>query len=303
MTEPGLGASRDTPAPPPPRAPRLRPPPPRHAANLAVALATRLRLSVGLMDADVHGPSVPALMGVEGEPLATPGGAEAPGRAAPLGAPARRGALAAPARRGVACGGPRAQAMLVRHCNEATLTRSLRPALPCPAPPWPAPPNPSPAEGLMEPLVNYNVKVISMGLFTEVRPKGGSAPYLFQPAADWRGPCQGTRAKCDTCHGRCPAAHGLAAERAMPAGHTPLLHAPSLPSASPARPPPSLMCADTRFDADLQDDTPIVWRGPMATKAMDKMLMGTAWGRLDVLVVDMPPGWCGGGAGPLLYFG
>jgi Mrp family chromosome partitioning ATPase len=82
-----------------------------------------------------------------------------------------------------------------------------------------------------------------------------------------------------------------------------LLHAPSLPSASPARPPPSLMCADTRFDADLQDDTPIVWRGPMATKAMDKMLMGTAWGRLDVLVVDMPPGWCGGGAGPLLYFG
>lgn len=44
-----------------------------------------------------------------------------------------------------------------------------------------------------------------------------------------------------------------------------------------------------------EGDAPIVWRGPMATKAMDKMLMGTAWGRLDVLVVDMPPGGLGGG--------
>ena len=46
-------------------------------------------------------------------------------------------------------------------------------------------------------------------------------------------------------------------------------------------------------------DAPIVWRGPMATKAMDKMLMGTQWGRLDVLVVDMPPGgaWFGGAGG------
>lgn len=43
------------------------------AANLAVALATRLRLRVGLLDADVHGPSIPTLMNVEGEPLTTPG--------------------------------------------------------------------------------------------------------------------------------------------------------------------------------------------------------------------------------------
>ncbi|KAI8469331.1 MAG: P-loop containing nucleoside triphosphate hydrolase protein [Monoraphidium minutum] len=102
------------------------------AANLAVALATRLGLGVGLVDADIHGPSIPTLMNLEGEPLATP-------------------------------------------------------------------------EGLMLAPENYNVKVMSMGFFTE-------------------------------------------------------------------------------------GDAPIVWRGPMATKAMDKLLLGTAWGDLDVLVVDMPPG-------------
>ena len=39
-----------------------------------------------------------------------------------------------------------------------------------------------------------------------------------------------------------------------------------------------------------QDDTPIIWRGPMVNSAFDKMLLGTQWGRLDVLVVDLPPG-------------
>ncbi|GBF95061.1 hypothetical protein Rsub_07562 [Raphidocelis subcapitata] len=102
------------------------------AANVAVALATRLGLSVGLVDADIHGPSLPTLMSLEGEPLATP-------------------------------------------------------------------------DGLMVPPENYNVKMISMGLFTE-------------------------------------------------------------------------------------DDAPIIWRGPMATKALDKLMLGTDWGRLDVLVIDMPPG-------------
>ena len=42
-----------------------------------------------------------------------------------------------------------------------------------------------------------------------------------------------------------------------------------------------------------QDDAPIIWRGPMATKALDKLMLGTDWGRLDVLVIDMPPGGAG----------
>ena len=38
------------------------------------------------------------------------------------------------------------------------------------------------------------------------------------------------------------------------------------------------------------DDTPMVWRGPMAGGALIQMLEQTLWGELDVLVVDMPPG-------------
>jgi ATP-binding protein involved in chromosome partitioning len=40
----------------------------------------------------------------------------------------------------------------------------------------------------------------------------------------------------------------------------------------------------------LTRDQAVVWRGPMATSALRQLLRETAWGDLDVLVVDMPPG-------------
>src|SRR6185369_12763243 len=37
-------------------------------------------------------------------------------------------------------------------------------------------------------------------------------------------------------------------------------------------------------------DNPMIWRGPMATQALEQMLRQTNWSELDYLIVDMPPG-------------
>jgi ATP-binding protein involved in chromosome partitioning len=40
----------------------------------------------------------------------------------------------------------------------------------------------------------------------------------------------------------------------------------------------------------IDEDNPMVWRGPMATSAMEQLLQQTNWQNLDYLIVDMPPG-------------
>jgi ATP-binding protein involved in chromosome partitioning len=40
----------------------------------------------------------------------------------------------------------------------------------------------------------------------------------------------------------------------------------------------------------IDEDTPMIWRGPMVMSAITQMLREVEWGTLDVMVVDMPPG-------------
>ena len=40
----------------------------------------------------------------------------------------------------------------------------------------------------------------------------------------------------------------------------------------------------------LDDNAPVMWRGPMLHRALEQFLQDVHWGELDVLVVDMPPG-------------
>jgi ATP-binding protein involved in chromosome partitioning len=80
------------------------------------------------------------------------------------------------------------------------------------------------------------------------------------------------------------------------------IYGPSLPRLTGVHEKPALddakkMIPITRFGLPLMsigflvdEDTAMVWRGPMVMSAIRQMLWEVVWGKLDVLVVDMPPG-------------
>jgi ATP-binding protein involved in chromosome partitioning len=40
----------------------------------------------------------------------------------------------------------------------------------------------------------------------------------------------------------------------------------------------------------VEEDTPMIWRGPMVTQALEQLLNDTQWKEIDYMVVDLPPG-------------
>ena len=40
----------------------------------------------------------------------------------------------------------------------------------------------------------------------------------------------------------------------------------------------------------IEEDTPMIWRGPMVTQALEQLLRDTNWRAVDYLIVDLPPG-------------
>ncbi|HVX74703.1 MAG TPA: Mrp/NBP35 family ATP-binding protein [Bradyrhizobium sp.] len=80
------------------------------------------------------------------------------------------------------------------------------------------------------------------------------------------------------------------------------IYGPSVPRLTGIRDKPQLnddkkMIPISRFGLAIMsigflvdEDTAMIWRGPMVMSAITQMLRDVAWGTLDVLVVDMPPG-------------
>jgi ATP-binding protein involved in chromosome partitioning len=80
------------------------------------------------------------------------------------------------------------------------------------------------------------------------------------------------------------------------------IYGPSVPRLTGIRKKPELnddrkMIPIERFGLSImsigflvEEDTAMIWRGPMVMSAITQMLRDVVWGRLDVLVVDMPPG-------------
>ena len=80
------------------------------------------------------------------------------------------------------------------------------------------------------------------------------------------------------------------------------IYGPSIPRLTGIREKPQLndqkkMIPLARFGLSImsigflvEEDTAMIWRGPMVMSAITQMLRDVAWGTLDVLVVDMPPG-------------
>ncbi len=79
------------------------------------------------------------------------------------------------------------------------------------------------------------------------------------------------------------------------------VHGPTIPTLMGVREKPDVMDGKmipferhrTKFMSIgflVESEEPLIWRGPMITKAINELLEMTEWGELDFLIIDLPPG-------------
>lgn len=80
------------------------------------------------------------------------------------------------------------------------------------------------------------------------------------------------------------------------------VYGPSLPTMLGVKEKPKVMGEDILVPVEkwglklmsigflLEEDTPVIWRGPMVNQLVQHFLKKVAWGELDYLVIDLPPG-------------
>jgi ATP-binding protein involved in chromosome partitioning len=137
------------------------------------------------------------------------------------------------------------------------------------------------------------------------------APHAHPPQAPAKAPAPGIRSIIAVASGKggvgksttaVNIALGLAAEGATVGLLDADVYGPSMPRMMGVRGKPSTPDGKTlepmrnygvaimSMGFLVDEETPMIWRGPMVMSAIQQMLRDVNWGELDVLVVDMPPG-------------
>src|SRR6185503_4372337 len=137
------------------------------------------------------------------------------------------------------------------------------------------------------------------------------APHAHPPQAPAKAPAPGIRSIIAVASGKggvgksttaVNIALGLAAEGASVGLLDADVYGPSMPRMMGVRGKPTTPDGKTlepmrNYGVSIMsmgflvpEDTPMIWRGPMVMSALQQMLRDVAWGELDVMVVDLPPG-------------
>jgi ATP-binding protein involved in chromosome partitioning len=167
------------------------------------------------------------------------------------------------------------------------------------------------AEAALRALPGVEAAFVSLTAERAAAPTAPAAPPQIKPAANGPKPIPGVRHVIAVASGKggvgksttaCNLALALRARGLRVGVLDADIHGPSMPRLFGLRGQPRVREGRILEPMDgwgvkvmsigflVDDEAAMVWRGPMIQSAIGQMLKDVAWGELDVLVVDMPPG-------------